>query len=88
MQASEETSVAPNAQLFATTQWSAILMAGGDSSPATRRALEQLCQAYWYPLCAYVRRQGHGVEDAQDLTQEFFARSLERKYLRPRSTIR
>ncbi len=82
MPASEETSVAPNAQLFATTHWSAILMAGGDSSPVARRALEQLCHAYWYPLYAYVRRQGHNVEDAQDLTQEFFARLLEHKYLR------
>lgn len=57
-------------------------MAGGDSSPVARRALEQLCHAYWYPLYAYVRRQGHNVEDAQDLTQEFFARLLEHKYLR------
>lgn len=67
---------------FATTQWSAVLMAGADSSPVARRALEQLCATYWYPLYAYVRRQGHMVEDAQDLTQEFFARLLERKHLR------
>jgi len=57
-------------------------VAGGDSSPAARRALEQLCASYWYPLYAYVRRQGHGIEDAQDLTQSFFARLLEQKYLR------
>lgn len=79
---SEPASAAPTAQIFATTQWSAILLAGEESSPAARRALEQLCASYWYPLYAYVRRQGHPVEDAQDLTQEFFARLLERKYLK------
>jgi RNA polymerase sigma-70 factor (ECF subfamily) len=44
--------------------------------------LEQLCRTYWYPLYAYVRRHGHTTEDAQDLTQEFFSRLLERKYLK------
>jgi RNA polymerase sigma factor (sigma-70 family) len=82
MPTSEDTSVAQNAQLFATTQWTAVLLAGGDASPAAEHALEQLCIAYWYPLYAYVRRQGHGVEEAQDRTQEFFARFLERKYFR------
>ena len=82
MQPSEDTSVARKAQLFATTQWSAVLTAGEDSSPEAHWALEQLCATYWYPLYAYVRRQGHSVEDAQDLTQEFFARLLEQKYLR------
>lgn len=57
-------------------------MAGGESSPDAHHALEQLCATYWYPLYAYVRRQGHNVEDAQDLTQEFFARLLERKSFR------
>ena len=78
----EEPSVAKSAQLFATTQWSAVLRAGEGSSPESRRALEQLCGTYWYPLYAYVRRQGHSIEEAQDLTQEFFARLLERKYVR------
>ncbi|MEO5712453.1 MAG: sigma-70 family RNA polymerase sigma factor [Luteolibacter sp.] len=44
-------------------------------------ALESLCQAYWYPLYVFVRRQGHGAHDAQDLTQAFFARLLEKDYL-------
>ena len=44
--------------------------------------MEELCRAYWYPLYAYVRRHGHTATDAQDLTQDFFARLLERKYLR------
>ena len=68
--------------LFNTTHWSAVVSASGDTSPEAQRALEQLCVTYWYPLYAHVRRQGHAVEDAQDLTQEFFARLLERKYLR------
>jgi len=62
---------------FATTRWSVILAAGG-STPAATDALAVLCQAYWYPLYAYVRRQGHAPADAQDLTQEFFARLLQR----------
>lgn len=56
-------------------------MAGEDSVPA-KNALEKLCAAYWYPLYCFVRRQGHGPHDAQDLTQEFFARILEREYFR------
>ena len=70
---SDHESVAHNAAPFATTHWSVVLAAGHGSPPHAARALEKLCQAYWYPLYAYVRRRGHGVEDAQDLTQEFFA---------------
>jgi RNA polymerase sigma-70 factor (ECF subfamily) len=62
---------------FATTRWSVVL-AAGNSTPAGAEALAVLCRVYWYPLYAYVRRQGHSQEDAQDLTQEFFARLLER----------
>lgn len=61
--------------VFVTTHWSLVLAAGGDS-PAASAALEELCRTYWYPLYAYVRRKGHEVHDAQDLTQEFFARLL------------
>jgi RNA polymerase sigma-70 factor (ECF subfamily) len=67
--------------LFATTHWSVVLAAGASESAQAEQALEKLCTAYWYPLYAYVRRQGRSPEDAQDLTQEFFARLLERKYL-------
>ena len=67
--------------VFATTHWSVVLAArDGETSQATE-ALEQLCRAYWYPLYAFVRRQGHSPEEAQDLTQEFFARLLEKDYL-------
>ena len=57
------------------------MTAGHDSSPDAREALEQLCRAYWYPLYAYVRRRGYNPEDAQDLTQGFFAALLTGKYL-------
>src|SRR5262245_11948648 len=66
---------------FGTTHWSVVLAAGHDSSPGAHEALEKLCRSYWYPLYGYVRRQGHNPEDAQDLTQAFFARLLEKKFL-------
>jgi RNA polymerase sigma factor (sigma-70 family) len=62
---------------FATTHWTMVLHAGRSDSTAARHALAQLCQTYWYPLYAYVRRRGHSPEDAEDLTQGFFARLLE-----------
>jgi RNA polymerase sigma factor (sigma-70 family) len=65
--------------LFATTHWSVVLSAVDTSGPGAQAALEELCRTYWYPLYAYVRRQGHSPEDAQDLTQGFFARFLEKK---------
>lgn len=76
--------VSPHARpgVFATTHWSVVLAAGQTESPQAVAALEQLCRSYWYPLYVYVRRQGYSPEDAQDLTQEFFARLLEKKYLR------
>jgi RNA polymerase sigma-70 factor (ECF subfamily) len=66
---------------FATTHWSVVLSAGQQQSPEADQALETLCRTYWYPLYAYVRRRGYSPEDAQDLTQEFFARLLEKNYL-------
>ena len=68
--------------VFATTQWSVVLAAGDSSAPDAQEALETLCRTYWYPLYVYVRGQGQSPHDAQDLTQEFFARLLEKKYLR------
>jgi DNA-directed RNA polymerase specialized sigma24 family protein len=58
-----------------------VLAAGRGSSKQAHVALEELCRTYWYPLYAYVRRQGHSREDAEDLTQGFFARLLEKNYL-------
>jgi len=60
---------------FATTHWT-LVMASQGSSPDARQALERLCHLYWPPLYAFVRRRGHRPEEAQDLTQEFFARLL------------
>jgi RNA polymerase sigma-70 factor (ECF subfamily) len=67
--------------VFATTHWSAVLQAGRPDSPETARALAELCRVYWYPLYAYVRRQGFDVPTAQDLTQDFFAKMLEKNYV-------
>jgi RNA polymerase sigma-70 factor (ECF subfamily) len=66
---------------FVTTHWSVVLSARGQESPQSREALEKLCRAYWYPLYAFVRRQGRSPHDAQDLTQEFFARLLEKNWI-------
>ncbi len=66
------------AAAFATTHWSVVLEARGDS-PAAEAALEKLCRIYWWPLYGFVRRQGYKPEEAQDLTQAFFARLLERR---------
>jgi len=69
------------AAIFATTHWSVVLAAGQSTDAQASEALEQLCRAYWYPLYAFVRREGSSAVDAQDLTQEFFARLLEKNYL-------
>lgn len=67
-----------NGGAFVTTQWSVVLAAQG-SSPAAEEALEKLCCTYWRPIYSFVRREGRTVEDAQDVTQSFFARLLERR---------
>jgi RNA polymerase sigma factor (sigma-70 family) len=64
-----------------TTHWSVVLTAGGSDTTRAHDALANLCQTYWYPLYAYVRRRGQSPEDAQDLTQEFFARLLAGKWV-------
>lgn len=64
---------------FETTQWSLVVAAGSDDSSAARTALAALCEAYWYPLYAYVRRRGTNADDARDLTQGFLASLLERR---------
>lgn len=68
-------------RIFPHTRWSVVLAATQRSSPESEAALETLCRAYWYPLYAYVRRSGHSPHDAQDLTQEFFCRLLEKRWL-------
>jgi RNA polymerase sigma factor (sigma-70 family) len=66
----------PRRPAFVTTHWSVVLTAGRSDTARAQAAIEKLCQTYWYPLYAYVRRRGHSVEDAQDSTQAFFARLL------------
>ena len=66
---------------FHTTHWSVVLSAGDAASPLAETSLAELCQAYCRPLYAYVRSRGHGADDARDLTQQFFARLLERQGL-------
>ncbi len=66
---------------FATTHWSMVLRAGDEASPEAARALEILCQRYWYALYVYVRRCGRQAEDARDLTQSFFLHFLRRNDL-------
>ena len=70
------------AEQFPATKWTVVLSAGKSVSHESAEALRTLCEVYWYPLYAFVRRQGYAPEDAQDLTQEFFARLLERRYVR------
>ena len=67
--------------VFATTHWSVVLAAGRSDAPQAQASLEKLCQTYWFPLYAYVRRRGYSQADAEDLTQEFFARLLEGDWL-------
>lgn len=80
MQSTEgnEASVPPQAAGFALTHWTVVLAAGRSDSPDAHDALEKLCRAYWPPIYAFVRRQGYNPHDAQDLTQGFFARLLEK----------
>src|ERR1041385_6880116 len=67
---------------FTTTHWSVVLSAGQATSPQAAAALERLCQTYWYPLYAYLRRRGCSQHDAEDLTQGFLAQLLARPFLR------
>jgi RNA polymerase sigma factor (sigma-70 family) len=70
-----------DSEKFTTTHWSVVLLAGQNHSPQSAAALEKLCGTYWYPLYAFVRRKGYSPYDAQDLTQAFFARLLEKNYV-------
>lgn len=65
---------------FNTTHWSVVLLAGQEGPVEAASALDYLCRTYWYPLYAYARRQGYSPPDGQDLTQQFFAGFLEKRY--------
>ena len=79
MSSEPSSSAAPG--VFPNTRWSVVLAATRTPSPESAAALEALCQAYWYPLYAYARRCGQPAHDAQDLTQAFFCRLLEKLWL-------
>jgi RNA polymerase sigma-70 factor (ECF subfamily) len=68
----------PGPAQFPTTRWSRVARAGGPPTPEARAALAELCSAYWYPIYALIRRKGHGADLALDLTQDYFARLLEK----------
>jgi RNA polymerase sigma factor (sigma-70 family) len=72
---------APRAGRFATTRWSLVFAAGQKPDARSAEALATLCEMYWYPVYAFIRRQGCRAEEGADLTQEFFARVLEKNYL-------
>jgi RNA polymerase sigma-70 factor (ECF subfamily) len=71
-----------SARVFATTHWSVVMAASQDDPVRAGRALEALCRGYWYPIYVYVRRKGYGAEEAEDLTQEFFAQLIGKDHLR------
>ena len=71
-----------DAGAFKTTHWSVVMTAARQSSPGAEVAVASLCQTYWYPLYAFSRRRGHSHHEAEDLTQEFFARLLDKNYLK------
>jgi RNA polymerase sigma factor (sigma-70 family) len=66
---------------FATTQWSIVVRAGQPDDSRAGESLAQLCRTYWLPIYAYVRRRARDASEAQDLTQEFFARVLEKNLI-------
>ena len=70
----------PRSGRFATTRWSLVLAAGGVTDARSAEALCSLCELYWYPIYAFIRRQGYGASESADLAQEFFLRVLEKNY--------
>jgi RNA polymerase sigma factor (sigma-70 family) len=82
MESSNKPAVSPpHSHTFATTHWSVVISAGRNSSPDSKQALASLCETYWYPLYAYVRRRVPDIDEAKDLTQAFFAALLEKNYV-------
>ena len=76
-----EISEVDRSEVFATTQWQLVLDCCEADSPVAEAALAELCKIYWRPIYFYIRRRGYGVEDAEDLTQDFFAHILAKQWL-------
>jgi RNA polymerase sigma-70 factor (ECF subfamily) len=76
-----DSNAVPPSPVFATTHWSVVLTAGEEHSPQVEAALTRLCQTYWLPVYAFVRKRGHSPEQTQDLTQAFFANFLEKQHV-------
>src|ERR1700677_1505920 len=77
----QTTHTLPGSSQFPTTRWTLVVAAGDPHRKEARSALVSLCESYWYPLYAYLRRRGYSAEEAQDLIQEFLLRVLEGRYL-------
>jgi RNA polymerase sigma-70 factor (ECF subfamily) len=71
----------PRGGRFATTRWSLVVAAGRRTDARSAEALASVCEMYWFPVYAFIRRQGYHADEGADLTQEFFARVLEKGYL-------
>jgi RNA polymerase sigma factor (sigma-70 family) len=78
----------PDRRSFTTTRWTLVLAASRTESSGARRALAELCDLYWPPIYGYARRCGYSVEDAQDLTQAFFTRLIEKQYVQAANPLR
>ena len=78
---SEPSPATASQPVFVSTHWSVVFRAGRPDEPGVHEALAQLCRDYWFPLYAFARRQGFDVHTAQDLTQEFFSKLIEKNYL-------
>jgi DNA-directed RNA polymerase specialized sigma24 family protein len=72
----------PGQRRFVTTRWSLIVAAGDSAAPESREAIAALCETYWWPVYAFIRRSGKDADSARDLTQGFFARVLEKQYFK------
>ncbi len=82
MTAAEKHATPATGSRFSTTQWTLVVAAGDSQHPDSAKALADLCQGYWYPLYAHLRRRGYPREEAEDLVQGYFAQLLDKRYIK------